>query len=353
MIPMSVCSASGSTPSLVSTTVPAAAAGGPAGGVRRRRRRHDRAVDLVGRPATNAATAVARSRTRSGSSSPASTASIDRSVVGATARWHLEVDTGAGRRHTVVHPAPVGHDQAVEPPLGPQDVVQEPFAVADVLTVDEVVRRHHRPRVRLGDGDLEAAQVQLAQRALVDDHVAHHAVRLVIVGHVVLQAGADALGLDAANHAGREVTGEHGSSERYSKLRPPPGCRLMFIPGPSRRATPSARHSRPSAAPTRSSSAGSQLAARFDAVGKHVAGTESPMPEVIGVVRLAAQAVRTVGQRHRRQPQLVDRLRRPESVARQQRDEPFERKLAQPRTQGRWRRSASRCDRRCGTRRPV
>ena len=38
-------------------------------------------------------------------------------IVRPAARRHLEVDTGAGRRHPVVHPAPVGHHEAVESPL--------------------------------------------------------------------------------------------------------------------------------------------------------------------------------------------------------------------------------------------
>ena len=64
-----------------------------------------------------------------------------------------------------------------------------------------------------------------------------------------------------------------GSSEKYSKLRPPSGERLMLIPGPSSTSTPSARHSLPSAVPTRSASAGSQLCASPAAGGKQVDGS--------------------------------------------------------------------------------
>lgn len=68
-----------------------------------------------------------------------------------------------------------------------------------------------------------------------------------------------------------------GSSEKYSKFRPQRGERLMLAPGPSSTLTPSARDSTPSATPTRSTSAGSQVDARVDAVGKHVAGRLAPM----------------------------------------------------------------------------
>ena len=69
-----------------------------------------------------------------------------------------------------------------------------------------------------------------------------------------------------------------GSSEKYSKLRPHSGDRLMFTPGPSSTATPSARASAPSARPTRSVSSGSNAEPSATAGGKHVAGTESFRP---------------------------------------------------------------------------
>src|SRR5699024_3460836 len=65
-----------------------------------------------------------------------------------------------------------------------------------------------------------------------------------------------------------------GSSEKYSKLRPPKGERLMFIPGPRTTATPCAAASVPMAWPTRAMSSGSNVAARPTAGGKQVAGRE-------------------------------------------------------------------------------
>ncbi len=64
-----------------------------------------------------------------------------------------------------------------------------------------------------------------------------------------------------------------GSSEKYSKLRPPSGLRFRFTPGPSSTATSIARHSSPSASPIRRSSSGSQVEALATAGGKQVAGT--------------------------------------------------------------------------------
>src|SRR5215216_234315 len=64
----------------------------------------------------------------------------------------------------------------------------------------------------------------------------------------------------------------YGSSEKYSKLRPPSGERFMFAPGPSRTSTFRAMHSSASASPILWIRSTSQVEARQDAVGKQVAG---------------------------------------------------------------------------------
>ena len=69
-----------------------------------------------------------------------------------------------------------------------------------------------------------------------------------------------------------------GSSERYSKLRPHSGERLMLAPGPSSTATFSIADSTPRASPTRSARSASHDAPRPTAGGKHVAGTLSARP---------------------------------------------------------------------------
>ena len=69
-----------------------------------------------------------------------------------------------------------------------------------------------------------------------------------------------------------------GSSEKYSKLRPHSGERLMLRPGPSRTSTPRPRASNPSASPMSRASSGFHVAATAEAVGKHVAFSASAMP---------------------------------------------------------------------------
>ena len=69
-----------------------------------------------------------------------------------------------------------------------------------------------------------------------------------------------------------------GSSDKYSKLRPHRGERLMFRPGPSRTLTPSPRASVPNASPIWRARSGFHVAASAEAVGKQVAFSESAMP---------------------------------------------------------------------------
>ena len=122
---------------------------------------------------------------------------------------HLQMQAGGDRRDAVVDRQPVRHDDAAEAPLLDEDLAQQPPALHAVLAVQAVVGRHDRPRVGLVDGDLERAQVDLAQRALVHDRVGVHAPRLVLVGDQMLQAGTDAASLHAANERGRHPAAEH------------------------------------------------------------------------------------------------------------------------------------------------
>ena len=106
-----------------------------------------------------------------------------------------------------------------------------------------------------------------------------------------------------------------GSSERYSKLRPHSGERLMLMPGPSSTPTPSACDSSPSATPTRSSRSGSNDEPSADggreARGRHAVADA----EVVGARALLAHAVRAVGEHDRRQADALDGLGGPEARA--------------------------------------
>ena len=122
---------------------------------------------------------------------------------------HLQVQAGRDRCDAVVDRQPVRHHDAAEAPLLHEDLAQQAPALDAVLAVEAVVGGHHAPRVGLLHRDLERAQVDLAQRALVDDRVGVHAAGLVLVGDEVLEAGADAASLRAAHEGGRHPPAQH------------------------------------------------------------------------------------------------------------------------------------------------
>ena len=141
-----------------------------------------------------------RSRTSS-CSGPAHERREQRLLLRGRAR-HQQVVAGVHLRHRVAPAEPVGHHQAVEAPVVAQDARQQRRALRRVGAVQLVVGRHDRPRLRLAHEDLEAAQVDLAQRALRHLHVDDVAVPLVVVGDEVLRRRPDALRLHALDHGG-------------------------------------------------------------------------------------------------------------------------------------------------------
>ncbi|GAB3855089.1 hypothetical protein GCM10027610_087680 [Dactylosporangium cerinum] len=121
---------------------------------------------------------------------------------------HGEVEAGADRLDPVGDRAPVGHDETLVAPLAAQHLGQQPVVLGGEDPVDAVVRAHDRPRFRPRDNPLERAQVDLAQRALVDVGGDPHPVGLLAVDRVVLQGRTDAAALQAVDPLDREDAGE-------------------------------------------------------------------------------------------------------------------------------------------------
>ena len=163
------------------------------------------------------------------------------------------------------------------------------------------------------DDALEAAQVDLAQRPLVDVGRDAHAVGLLVVGREVLERGADALDCRPRTSAAPSTPDTIGSSERYSKLRPHSGERLMLMPGPSSTPTPSAAR----LLAERRADALEQLGVerRAERHGRREArrGHAVAEAEVVAARALLAHAVRTVGQHDRRDAGALDGLGGPEA----------------------------------------
>ena len=92
--------------------------------------------------------------------------------------------------------------------------------IGRVLPVHEVVGGHHGRGGGLRHGALEAAQVELAQGALVDDRVDHEASVLLVVDGEVLEARTDARALDAAHRRRREGARQQGILARVLEIAP-------------------------------------------------------------------------------------------------------------------------------------
>ena len=122
---------------------------------------------------------------------------------------HHEVRPRGNARHVVVGAAPVRHDGAPVAPLVAQNVLQQVGILVGIGAVHAVVAGHEALWRRLADHNLEAAQVQLAQGALVNHGITGLAASLLRVDGKVLWAGRDARGLDASHVAGSHLAGKH------------------------------------------------------------------------------------------------------------------------------------------------
>ena len=230
-------------------------------------------------------------------------------------RRHLEVEAGLQGGDAVVHGAPVGHDEAVVPPLVAQHLGQQPVVLGGVGAVDLVVGAHHRPRPGRGDHALERGQVDLAQRALVDLGADPQPVVLLVVGSEVLHRGADALRLDGGDHRDRELAGQERVLGEVLEVASAQWGALHVDAGPEDdRDALHARLLRQGRADL-----GDQVAVpgRRDGAGRGEAGgREAPAdPGVVGLLRLHPQTVGPVGDHDRRQAEPLDRAGVPEVPA--------------------------------------
>ena len=88
----------------------------------------------------------------------------------------------------------VGHDGAVETPLGPQEIGQQPAVRRARDPVELLVRVHHRRQTRVAHGGLERAEVHVAQLTFRDMRGRPvHATFGCAVSDEVLRRGDDAV----------------------------------------------------------------------------------------------------------------------------------------------------------------
>ena len=81
--------------------------------------------------------------------------------------------------------ARLGRGLPVITPLAAEDIPERVVVHIGVDAIHQVVRGHERPGLGLADGNLERAQVELAERPLGDDRVDGQPVRLLLVADKV------------------------------------------------------------------------------------------------------------------------------------------------------------------------
>ena len=135
-------------------------------------------------------------------------------------RGHLQIRARLDSRDMVVRAAPVGDHEFVIAPLPPKDLFEEVHALIGVFPVDLVVRGHDGAGLRLVDRHLEPRQVDLAERPLIHDGVHGHAALLLGVHGEVLDAGIDALALDALHVGSSHLTRHIGVFREVLEVAP-------------------------------------------------------------------------------------------------------------------------------------
>ena len=115
---------------------------------------------------------------------------------------HLQVHAAQDHAEGIVARHPVRHQQAREPEFALEDVHVEVPVRTGVDAVDQIVGSHHALRLSVAQGDLEGAQVKFAQGAFVHVGTEAVAIRVLVIGGVVLERGGDALRLHPADVCG-------------------------------------------------------------------------------------------------------------------------------------------------------
>ena len=103
---------------------------------------------------------------------------------------------------------PVGEHQPVETPLVAQQVDHQLAVGLRIFARNAVVGAHDAPRLRLAHAVFEGPEVDFAQGPLRHAGVVYLFARLLVVGHEVLEARADALRLDPFDHRRGQVPRE-------------------------------------------------------------------------------------------------------------------------------------------------
>ena len=120
-------------------------------------------------------------------------------AVEATRSRHLEVEAGTDRADRRADREPVADHKAVEAPFVTQDAREQRLVFGAPRPVQTVVAGHDPERATIAHSMFERNEVDLAQRALVDDRVRRVPLGLRVVGDEVLHGRRDTLRLHTAH----------------------------------------------------------------------------------------------------------------------------------------------------------
>ena len=84
---------------------------------------------------------------------------------------HFKVEPVVGRGNAIVGALPVRHQDAIEAPFLAGDLNVEVTILRGVLAVDKVVGIHDGANMRLLHGRFERGEIDLAQRAFIDQGI--------------------------------------------------------------------------------------------------------------------------------------------------------------------------------------
>lgn len=76
------------------------------------------------------------------------------------------------------------------------------------VSVDLVIRCHHRPGIAVPDSNLERLEMDLTERAIWDLLIDEKAAVFLVIGCIMLDASGDASGLDGVDESTGELAGQ-------------------------------------------------------------------------------------------------------------------------------------------------
>ncbi len=159
-------------------------------------------------------------------------------VRNAAARGHFKRQSGLYARHAVVARVPIAHNKAVIAPFVIENIAQKMLVFARIYAVYAVIRGHKSLCATLFHRDFKRGQVDFAQRALIDNGIHRHAVKLLRVDGKVLYAGVNALGLYPAYHRRRHLARQQRVFRKILEVSPGQGVAFDVHAGAEHHAYP-------------------------------------------------------------------------------------------------------------------